>query len=55
MGTYCEEHLREAIDKYLEFSKDDMVMVCPTIGNHICSNTDCDNEGIYTVSYNPKE
>jgi len=54
MGTYCENHLREAIDKYLDFSKDDMVMVTPTVGEHLCSNTDCDNEGIYTVGYNPK-
>ena len=54
MGTYCEKHLTDAINKYIERAEDGKVIIeyasmeCP------CSNTDCDDEGIYVVGYHPK-
>ena len=56
MGTYCERHIIGAIDKYMELARDETVLVKPIYtGNLVCSNTDCDEQGIYIVSYYPKE
>ena len=54
MGTYCEEHLVRAIDKYMEASEDGVVFVESSKGDCPCSDIACDNEGLYMVSYKPK-
>ena len=55
MGTYCERHTMDAISKYIEQSNDDSVIVSIVNDELVCSNTDCDDEAIYVVSYHPKE